>query len=105
LSLPAPVRLTGKKPERVQDCGDDLPSMLRRRRVELGVFQREAAAWLGMSEFTLGNWEAGTTAPVDRCYPALIQYFGREPWMSIPGRLAVGNVAKGCRRSDHCRRS
>lgn len=53
---------------------------------------------MGVSEFTLGNWEAGDTTPTDRLLPAVIRYLGREPWpepTTLPDQLKAERRKRG----------
>jgi len=70
------VSLRAQKPEVLSNSGDDLACRLRRRRRELGLFQKDAAARLGVSTATLINWEKGRRRPRVQCYPAVISYLG-----------------------------
>ena len=40
---------------------------------------------MGVSEWTLMHWEHDRHAPMDRFYPALIRFLGREPWPEPKG--------------------
>lgn len=58
-----------------------LGQMLRDRRKELGLSQPQAAAQIGINEWTLLSWEHDRRVPTDRFYPALIAFLGQEPWL------------------------
>lgn len=75
-----PVRRRARKPVPKGEEGDGLPAQLLRRRRELGLRQKEAADLIGVSEFTLGNWESGDNQPMIQHWPAIIDYLGYEPW-------------------------
>ena len=62
------------------DWGDTLGAKLRRRRKELGLRRIDAAKLLNIDPKTLMWWERDTYQPLDRSYPALIQFLGHEPW-------------------------
>ena len=74
------VPLRTPKPEVAKLEGETVGLRLRRRRRELGLRQKEAAARLGVCVEALTNWEKGRTEPVARCYPAIISFLGSEPW-------------------------
>lgn len=57
-----------------------LGDLIRDRRKEVGVSQRDAARAIGVNTWTLLLWEQGRYAPTPRFYPALILFLGREPW-------------------------
>ena len=89
VSLRAPI------PRPDNELGDGLPARLRRRRRELGLTAREAAARLGANEWTYGNWEKGENQPTDRFYPAIISFLGYEPW---PEPVTIGERLQAERR-------
>ncbi len=80
----------GKGPDRPSDVAvpihsepnalPDLAAWLRDRRHELGLNLSAAAEQIGVNEWTLMHWENEHHAPMDRFYPALIRFLGREPW-------------------------
>jgi transcriptional regulator with XRE-family HTH domain len=53
---------------------------LRRRRLQLGIFQAEAARRLGVSTVSLSRWECDKTPPKSSYYPAIIGYLGYDPF-------------------------
>jgi magnesium chelatase family protein len=55
--------LRQEKPEIQRISGNDLGSQLRRRRRQLGLLQREAAARIGVAADTYLNWEKGRRTP------------------------------------------
>lgn len=75
--LEPPVPAPEAEPE---DPELTLGQMLRDRRKELGLSQPQAAAQIGINEWTLLSWEHDRRVPTDRFYPALITFLGREPW-------------------------
>ena len=60
---------------------------LRRRRLDLGLLRREAAARLGAHVATLANWEVGRAAPALWFYPAILVFLEYDPRPPAPGRL------------------
>lgn len=68
------VTFQARKPEVTRLSGDGLASRLRRRRRELGLLQKDAAKWLGVSPDTLLNWEAGRSHPSACHYRALTAF-------------------------------
>lgn len=51
---------------------------LRKRRGELGLFQREVAAQIGVTPTTVLDWEKGKP-PYDRYLPRIIIFLGYDP--------------------------
>lgn len=60
---------------------------LRKRRLERGLLQKEAAAELGISEWGYANWENGKTTPGTVLYRRAIEFLGYYPH-SRPTTLA-----------------
>lgn len=52
---------------------------IKRRRLELGLYQKDVAKLLGVTEYTIINWEKGRTEPTVSNIPALIQFLGYDP--------------------------
>jgi transcriptional regulator with XRE-family HTH domain len=74
------VRLSTQKPEVTALQGDTLGLMLKRRRLERGLRQIDAAREIGIGNFTLLNWERRGVQPEVHFYPAIIAFLGYEPW-------------------------
>jgi transcriptional regulator with XRE-family HTH domain len=55
---------------------------LRRKRVSLGLRQRDAAADLGISVATLQRWETNQTVPLVRLLPLIAQFLGYVPYVA-----------------------
>ena len=55
-----------------------------RRRLDLGLQQKQAARQIGVHPGSLENWEHGRARPVDRVMPAVIRFLGYNPLPS-PG--------------------
>ena len=52
---------------------------LHKRRLDLGLDQKQAAAQLGVDPESLRNWETGRMEPACRFYPALLDFLGYNP--------------------------
>jgi transcriptional regulator with XRE-family HTH domain len=79
---------------KVQALGDTV----RRRRRYLGLTLEGAARFLGVSPWTLMNWEHDRRIPTDRYYPALIEFLGCEPWptpATLAERLRASRLRRG----------
>lgn len=55
---------------------------LKTRRLDLGLLQQDAAEQLGVSVFTVINWETGETQPQVERGPGIIEFLGYDP---MPG--------------------
>ena len=53
---------------------------IKRKRFELGLYQRELAARLGVCHKTIINWETGDTNVPMRAYPAVLAFLGYDPF-------------------------
>ncbi|MBI4719430.1 MAG: transcriptional regulator [Planctomycetes bacterium] len=65
-------------PREIRTVGD----RIRRRRLELGLLQREAAALLGVDATTVYNWERNRSHPALRVLPVVRRFLG-EPLEAI----------------------
>jgi DNA-binding XRE family transcriptional regulator len=54
-----------------------LGDQLRKRRLELGLLQREVADRLGVDETTVYNWERNRTAPASRWFPKIFTFLDK----------------------------
>jgi transcriptional regulator with XRE-family HTH domain len=98
------VTLKGQKPlpkaypRALCSTGDHL----RRRRLDLGLLQREVADRLGVNEATVTNWELNRTKPALRFLPGIIRFLGYVPWAadgSIGDRLLAFRWERGLSQS------
>ena len=71
--------LRSLKPEVARLMGDDLPTRLRRRRRQLGLFQKEVAQRLAVTTDTVLNWEKGRCRPSRRYGAAIAGFLDGEP--------------------------
>ncbi len=63
---------------------------VRKRRGELKLSQREAGRLLGVTSFTVLNWEKGKTEPPIAALPAILRFLGYNPFpepANLPERL------------------
>jgi len=67
------------KPRPYKDNPNTLCEHLRKRRLELGIFQREAALRLGVNEWTYHGWENGRTTPGTIIYQRIVEFLGYYP--------------------------
>jgi transcriptional regulator with XRE-family HTH domain len=83
-------------PPTLRTLGDHL----RRRRLELGLLQRELAEQLRVNPGTVTNWELNRTAPALRFVPAIISFLGFDP--SPPGASLGEQLRAVRRRAGYC---
>src|SRR6476660_9057598 len=74
-----------------------LEEHLKRRRLDLGLLQKDLAALLGVSKATIGNWETGRSTAALRSIPAAVQFPGADPRPagSFPLRLRLSRERLG----------
>jgi len=68
---------------------------LRRRRLELGIHQSEAARILKVSTVTLSRWECDKVDPVWEHHRHIIEYLGHDPFQSCGLKDPYGNETNG----------
>jgi transcriptional regulator with XRE-family HTH domain len=52
---------------------------IKRRRLEMGLYQKDVAKLLGVTEYTIINWEKGRTEPTVSNIPSLVRFLGYDP--------------------------
>jgi transcriptional regulator with XRE-family HTH domain len=90
------IRLSAEKP-RISRYPKELKSLgdyLRKRRLDLGLLQREVANRIGVDHSTVTNWEKDNTVPAIRSYPRIIKFLGYEPDLMAPEGLALSIKSK-----------
>ena len=73
--LKGPRPLSRSYPQVIATIGDHL----RKRRLDLGLLQREVAEQLGVDKSTVTNWELNRTTPTLRFSPRIIGLLGFDP--------------------------
>jgi DNA-binding XRE family transcriptional regulator len=57
---------------------------LRRRRMQLEIFQPEAARVLGISTVTLSRWECDKIYPTPEFHQSITAYLSHDPFINAP---------------------
>ena len=88
------VTLKGPKPlpPKYNKYLHSLGHHIRKKRLDLRLFQTEVAEQIGVSESTIYNWESNETSPSIRYLPLIIQFLGFNPFpaaASLPDRLKL----------------
>ena len=52
---------------------------IRKRRLDLGLLQREAAEQIGVDTASICNWESNEIQPMVHCLPGIIAFLGHNP--------------------------
>ena len=66
---------------------------VRRKRLKMGLMQREVAELLRVNTWTILNWEKGRTEPPITSIPAIVQFLGYDPFLK-PKTTSQGLIAK-----------
>lgn len=53
---------------------------MRKKRLEMGLMQKEVAEQLGVNSWTILNWEKGRTEPPIADVPVIIEFLGYYPF-------------------------
>ena len=81
---------------------------IRRRRLELGLEQRELARQLGADDMTVCNWEKGRTFPSIRFLPRVVRFLGYVPFqlesLSVGERIRLRRMLLGLSQRELARR-
>lgn len=97
-----PVARNSPRPKGYSDAPKTLGEHLRRRRLQLGLLQREAAKVIGIVPSAYLKWELGRAEPEIRYWPALINFLGYDPH---PAPATIGEwIASERRRAGLGRR-
>ena len=75
-----PVTLTATKPKPYNEHPITLGEHLRKRRIELGLLQKDVASRLGTNEWTYRYWERFGKVPRIRFMPGIIAFLGYYPY-------------------------
>jgi len=76
LTLRAKKPLSARYPRELKTLGDHLC----KRRLDLGLLQREVAERLGADKASVVNWECNATYPALHWRPRIIEFLGYAPW-------------------------
>ena len=71
---------------------------IKKARIDRGLTQSNAVAFLSVSEETLHNWETGKTAPPVKYWPAIMEFLGYCPYQrarSLGDRLRLHRMHRG----------
>ena len=91
-------QLAREGPEAYPKTLKTLGNHLRKRRLDLGLLQKEVAECLGVTTDTITNWELNRTEPGIHCYPAIIEFLGYVPFSmgeTFPEKLKAYRMVNG----------
>lgn len=92
LTLTAPLPPDPAYPTEFVTVGNHV----RKRRLDLGLLQKEVAAEIGVDTSSVYNWENGRTEPEFRHLPAIIRFLGYDP---TPEGKTLGQRVRRSRRA------
>jgi transcriptional regulator with XRE-family HTH domain len=93
----------GSYPRELKSLGDHL----RKKRLDLGLRQRDVAEQIEVDVATVVNWERQRTEPRIRFLPAIFKFLGADPRpvpVTFPERLGAARTAQGLSREVLARR-
>jgi transcriptional regulator with XRE-family HTH domain len=102
------VTLRGRKPRAgYPEEPSTIGEHLKKRRLDLGLRQRDVAEQLGVNFKTYENWEQGRYEPEDRFFPAIVRFLGYDPSpapASLPDRIRAARRRQGISQGELARR-
>ncbi len=80
---------------------------IRKHRLDLGLYQRQVAARIGVTESTIFNWESNATSPSVRQIPKVVAFLGYDPFsqpQSLRERLILRRKLLGLSQNTMAKR-
>jgi transcriptional regulator with XRE-family HTH domain len=75
VSLKAQKPKSAKYPKKLETLGDHI----RKRRLDLGIFQKDVAQKIGVIAETVFRWESNESLPSVSQLPRIIRFLGYDP--------------------------
>ena len=94
LALKAPKPRSKAYPKEIKSLGDHI----RKRRLDLGLLQEQAAAMIGVNKDTLRNWEGQRNSPALPAMPRVVRFLGYNPAPeaeTLGGKLTRWRASRG----------
>ena len=73
------ITLRAQKPSNIPQNPVSIGEHIKKRRLEQGLFQREVAKIIGVTENSVYSWENNSTEPPNRFIPKIIEFLGYNP--------------------------
>ena len=73
------IVLKGQKPSKIPKALNTWGDHIKKRRLELGLLQREVAERIGVNETSIYDWEKHRTGPMVHLIPKITQFLGYTP--------------------------
>jgi transcriptional regulator with XRE-family HTH domain len=86
------------KPQIYPNTLNTLGDHLRKRRLDLGLLQKQVADEIGVDETTICNWEGNKSSPSIRSIPKIMGFLGYNPFppaQTIPEHLITARKLLG----------
>jgi len=77
--LRKPYPYKWKCTQRIPKCPRTIGEHIKKRRLELHLFQSDLAKLFGVDPMTIVNWEQGHYPPASWLRPRIIDWLGHEP--------------------------
>jgi transcriptional regulator with XRE-family HTH domain len=82
------LTFTASKPSKIPQNPQTWGEYIKKRRLELGLLQRQVASQLRVRIDTLRNWEQNQTKPTLRYLPKVIAFLGYDPFPNDPTTIS-----------------
>ena len=89
-----PITLKALKRKETDFEPKSLGDHIRKRRLIVGITQKEVAKQLGVTQTTLIKWEKGRTVPPLLAMSRVVRFLGHDPFPPVPKTLADRLKAK-----------
>lgn len=103
-----PIVLTTSKPSKINQNPDTWGEHIKKKRLELGLRQRNIARILGCDTTTVHNWEIGKTKPILKLIPQLINFLGYVPNLlptqTLGQKIIAYRMTRGLSQKELARR-
>ena len=73
------VSLKAARPSKIPQNPHTWGDHIKKRRLELRLFQKDVAQTLGVDETTVNNWEKNHSKPILHLFPKVIKFLGYDP--------------------------
>jgi transcriptional regulator with XRE-family HTH domain len=90
----APITLKALKRKETEFAPQTWGDHIRKRRLVLGITQKEVAKMLGVTQSTLINWEKGRSVPPLLTMSRVVRFLGHDPFPPAPKTLVDRLKAK-----------
>ena len=74
-----PIKLKCKKPKNYSDDPKTVGEHIKKRRMELGLTLKTAGKLMGVTDYTVINWEYERVQPATANIPAIVCFLGYRP--------------------------